>query len=256
MTTQFIDEDFVAVWREQDRQKRLATLAFGDEVEILQQLPGWTEVRVVNYFDGTATGFIEGTPDLRDDGIVRFSMVDVQQGDGLILETPSGKIISIDGGDNKLFARHAAARFRYRQSSKTSPLEVDAIIVTHGDGDHYSGLNDVKRSESLPRTKAHKRLFIKPKRVFSNGIVKAPGSVDDDERLGSTVARNGTRYLVDLFDDPRTAPPGALNADFKEWNKTLDHWEKRGAIEFTRVYHGMAGRPFKFLEDEGIKVEI
>ena len=256
MTTRFIDEDFVAVWRQQDKRRRLATLAFGDEVEVLRQLPGWTEVRVVSYFDGTATGFIQGTPDLREDGIVRLSMVDVQQGDGLILETPSGKIVLIDGGDNKLFARHAAARFRHKLGSATQPLVVDAILITHGDADHFSGLNDIRRSESLPASKDEKRLFIRPRRVLTNGIVKAPSSVTDVDRLGTTVVRDGTRYLVDFFADPRTAPPGALNADFKDWNKTLDHWEQRGAIEFTRIFHGMPGRPFEFLENEGVGVEI
>ena len=61
---------------------------------------------------------------------------------------------------------------------------------------------------------------------------------------------------MDLYDDPRTAPSGALNADFKEWKKTLDHWEANGPIVFKRIYHGVTGSPFKFLEDEGISVDI
>jgi hypothetical protein len=54
-------------------------------------------------------------------------MVDVQQGDGMVLETPPDehdetRIVFIDGGDNKLFARHVAARFLHRQSSASDPL--------------------------------------------------------------------------------------------------------------------------------------
>ena len=33
--------------------------------------------------------------------VLQFSMVDVQQGDGLIFETPQSKIVLIDGGDNE-----------------------------------------------------------------------------------------------------------------------------------------------------------
>jgi hypothetical protein len=117
-------------------------------------------------------------------------------------------------------------------------------------------LTDVKKSESLPNNKARKRLFIKPRRIFSNGIVKAPTAVPEADRLGGTVKKNGTRYLVELYDDPRTAPAASQNRDFKEWTKTLDHWAKRGPITFKRIYHGITGRPFKFLEDEGIGVEI
>jgi hypothetical protein len=46
--------------------------------------------------------------------VLKFSMVDVQQGDGMVLETPPDdnhetRLVFIDGGDNKLFARHVAA---------------------------------------------------------------------------------------------------------------------------------------------------
>ena len=82
-------------------------------------------------------------------------MVDVQQGDGMVLETPPDendetRLVFIDGGDNKLFARHVAARYRHRQSSAANPLEVDLILITHGDADHFEGLTDIKRSETEP----------------------------------------------------------------------------------------------------------
>ncbi len=77
-------------------------------------------------------------------------MVDVQQGDGLVIETPSGKIMLVDGGDNELFARHVAARYAYRRATASQPLEVEAILVTHGDADHFDGLNELRRSETKP----------------------------------------------------------------------------------------------------------
>jgi hypothetical protein len=65
-------------------------------------------------------------------------MIDVQQGDGMVLETPPDenhqtRIMLIDGGDNKLFARHVAARYLHRRSSPDNPLEIDLILITHGD---------------------------------------------------------------------------------------------------------------------------
>ena len=118
MPLQFIDHDFVAVRAAADSTaKRKATLAYGDAVEVLGTENGFTKVRMASIFDGQAVGFIKGVPALRPTGILKLSMVDVQQGDGMILESPSGKIVFIDGGDNKLFARHAAARFLHRQTS-------------------------------------------------------------------------------------------------------------------------------------------
>jgi glyoxylase-like metal-dependent hydrolase (beta-lactamase superfamily II) len=77
-------------------------------------------------------------------------MVDVQQGDGLILQTPNDKVVFIDGGDNKLFARFVAGAFP--GTSDGEPAVVDAMVITHGDADHFAGLSELHRSETrLPQ---------------------------------------------------------------------------------------------------------
>ena len=268
MSTQFVEEDFVAVRRTATSSgKPFLTLAFGDAVEVIpdtrNEHPGFTKIRALSHFDGTAEGFIVGVPPLRDDGILKMSMVDVQQGDGLVLETPEGKVILIDGGDNKLFARHVAARFRHRQTTETAPLEVEAIIITHGDADHFDGLNDIRRSESLPASKAHKKLFIKPKRVFHNGLVKSPGrkngvTVPEIDRFGRTVDNGTDVVAIELVDDPREFAEADRSAPFKHWCDSLDHWEGlHGNIDMKRVAFGMDESDlFDFLVQEGIGIEL
>ena len=254
----FIDEDFVAVRRHREaREKPFLTLVFGDKVEVLEQADGWTRVRALEAFDGTATGFVKGDPPLRDAGILKFSMVDVQQGDGMVLETPGGEIVLIDGGDNQMFARHVAARFRHRQPTADDPLEVAAILVTHGDADHFEGLTKIKQSETLPAHKARKRLFIHPRRLFHNGLVKGPSRLPEREIFGRSVDQGGQRLIVDLHEDPRDAAAEARNQPFERWAEALDHWQQHGPIEAHRVAFGMDPRQlFGFLHDEGIEVEI
>ncbi|MCB1037617.1 MAG: competence protein, partial [Acidobacteria bacterium] len=139
----FVDDDFLALRAHKTKkEKPRLTLVFGDAVEVLEEDADWKRVRALTQFEGHVTGFIPANAPLRDQGVLKLSMVDVQQGDGMILETPGGKVVFIDGGDNKLFARHAAARFLHRKTSAENPLEVDAILVTHGDADHFDGLND------------------------------------------------------------------------------------------------------------------
>ncbi len=261
----YIDKDFVRfTFSDSDGQEQRATLAFGDKVDVLEEGEGRkpSRVRALELFDGTLEGTVAGKPFRgRDKGVLKFSMVDVQQGDGMILETPPDendetRVVFIDGGDNKLFARHVAARYRHRKSSAASPLKVDLILITHGDADHFDGLNDIKRSETERGISPRKRLFIHPRRVYHNGLVKAPKKVPELQRLGRTVPQNGTPMIVDLYDDPRDAPGEMQNAPFKRWGKTLTQWEERGNITFKRVAHGMnVDQLFGFL-GSAVEVEI
>src|SRR3970040_729430 len=222
----YIDKDFVRFkFAGFSGDQEQAILAFGDKVEVLQEGSGSTpsRVRALELFDGTLEGTVAGKPFRgRNKGVLKLSMVDVQQGDGMVLETPPDandqtRIMFIDGGDNKLFARHVAARYSHRKSSQTNPLDVDLILITHGDADHFKGLVDIKRSETERGISARKRLFIRPRRVYHNGLVKGPTALPPLERLGRTVSVNGTPMLVDLHDDPRHAPSTMQNGPFKRW---------------------------------------
>ena len=244
----YIDKDFVRFrFAGADGAERQAILAFGDKVDVLQEGSGSTpsRVRALELFEGTLEGTVKGRPFRgRDTGVLKFSMVDVQQGDGMILETPPDdndetRLVFIDGGDNKLFARHVAARYRHRQSAVDNPLGVDLMLITHGDADHFEGLVDIQRSETEDGIADRKRLFIHPRRVYHNGLVKRPTSVPELERLGRTVAVDGTPMIVDLFDDPRAAGEAAQNRPFKRWTTALTAWEARGPIALRRVAHGM-----------------
>jgi len=261
----YIDKDFVRFkFTGSGGQEAQAILAFGDKVDVLQEGSGSTpsRVRALELFEGTLEGTVAGKPfRTREKGVLKFSMVDVQQGDGMVLETPPDenhetRLIFIDGGDNKLFARHVAARYQHRKSSKTSPLEVDLILITHGDADHFDGLNDIKRSETEPKLAARKRLFIHPRRVYHNGLVKAPDALPELEQFGRTVANNGNHMIVDLHDDPRDAPDNMKNGPFKRWEAALTHWEERGPITFKRVAHGMDPNDLFGFLGPAVKVEL
>lgn len=260
MPVRYVDDDFLAV-RHSRKSKHPFVLAFGDAVEVLDESdPDWTQVRALSIFDGAAKGWVRGRPKLRDEGVLKLSMVDVQQGDGLVIETPSGQIVLVDGGDNELFARHVAERFRHRgASSPEAPLEVAAIVVTHGDADHFQGLNLLRRSEDDPGLvhQPQKRLHLRPRTMLHNGLVKGPTKLGETGMFGRNVKHRARLMIVDLYDDPRQAPKDRRNQFFRSWCDTLDHWERRGAINCRRVAQGMdPAQVFDFLVSEGIGVEI
>jgi hypothetical protein len=136
MAVQYVNEDFVTVYAGKSKSpSKRVTLCFGDAVEHHGKDGAWTKVRVLGYYDGPFEGFVSGTPKLRSDGLLSFLVVDVQLGDGMVLESPSGKIVFIDGGDNQLFARHVAARFPAGALSASHTINGHSIAlrVTYGD---------------------------------------------------------------------------------------------------------------------------
>jgi len=233
------------------------SLYWGEEVEVLGNSGGRTQLRVLERGARPIPGSVAGRLPTQDKRPLQFMMIDVQQGDGLMFLTPAGRKIFVDGGDNELFARFAAARFR--GSSAEQPLEVDAMVVTHGDADHFGGLSEIRDSETH-RT-LRKRLFIHPRRVFHNGIVKGPSTRDskrvpDEELLGATVPLpDGGLGIRELVDDPTALPDSRLNVPFRRWKNSLLHWAGRGPIEFRRLARGDR-KAFEFLADEGIEVEV
>ena len=166
-------------------------LGWGDEVEIRdpakditdkQVKVKWTAFRTMRDESVKALdlhGVIKANKGIKGKAVVvekaksnvlKIDFVDVQQGDGAVIETPDGKVILIDGGDNQLFARYLSNRFR--GSSSRQPKVIDCMLVTHGDADHFSGLAKIRDSEGLASRR--RRLFIAPQRVYHNGLVKRP----------------------------------------------------------------------------------
>jgi hypothetical protein len=208
---------------------------------------------------GTVEGFIRAGALLRTTPLLWLSMVDVQQGDGLILRTPTGKVVFIDGGDNKLFARFVANAFP--GSSDGSPVLVDAMLITHGDADHFAGLSELRDSETLKGDHARKRVFVAPKRIYHNGLIKRPTKDPatgkdraDKAMFGTTVERDGQLWITDLVDEITGVPTAERNKEFNAWAKTLTAWNARtlaatGApIEQRRIDFSSDG-VFDFMND-------
>lgn len=269
-TRQIINADLVDVWEERGRKTLLRTLAWGDEVRVAKQASTHIEVEFTNFReqqDGsilpeTTTGFIEPsktsgikTADIviapKDNRVLKVNFVDVQQGDGAVIETPMGKVILVDGGDNQMFARYLAGRFR--GTTANNPQPIDCILVTHGDADHFSGLTEIFASET--HATKRKRFFMQPQRVYHNGIVKRPDSVPEKERLGPIKAVGDKTFLVGLEENLLSVSPTEMNKYFKDWRTALAAYNKRSKITFRRLEFG-DDDAFDFLADEDIRVKV
>jgi beta-lactamase superfamily II metal-dependent hydrolase len=157
MPTHYVVADLVKIYKEPKKSAKnfLTVLAWGDGVELIKENEKSLEIglkKFVEKADGSilpvsTTGYIiksskSATPKLiapiEKKDVLMVTFVDVQQGDACLIETPKGKTLIIDGGENQMFARFLAARFA--GTSLQQPKDIDCIIVSHGDSDHFEGL--------------------------------------------------------------------------------------------------------------------
>jgi len=280
MATHFIAIDLVKVYKTTEKKDaNLKTvLAWGDEVEVVEVKTSHIKIAFKDFIEKTDGSILQTSPEgfilkpgssgpalssiikpIAEKNVLQVSFVDVQQGDGCVIETPNGKVLLLDGGENQMFARYLAAR--YSGTSPESPKIIDCIIVSHGDADHFEGLPEILESETNKNPK--KRLFINPKRVYNNGIVKRPGKKGDGtkrkdtELLGNTTKVGSQLYLTDLEEDLLQVDDNKLNLPFKKWKKTLQEYNDffGGNITFKRL-DNTSSSGFDFLANENIAVQV
>ncbi len=257
----YIDEDLLKVYKfgeKRNPENLLTTLFWGDNVKVVEKVgnvwkldfsrqewnettnkPEWKQVY----------GEIPKEAHFLEKPILKIRFVDCGQGDAAIIESPQGKLVFLDGGENQDLTHYISAAWAHILRSK--PLETDAVVVTHGDADHFAGLTNL-----LQRTRGNKEPMLSVKRIYHSGLVKAPQSVEEADTFGVTKKKGGKLYITDLVDDVRNVPDSRLNTPFKEWKKTLKALTaKKPDIEVKRLAYG-DDACFNFLENEGVHVQV
>jgi competence protein ComEC len=126
------------------------------------------------------------------------TMLDVGQGDAILIETPSGQDILVDGGPGAAITRELG------DESPWNDRSIDLVVVTHPQADHAMGLLDV-----LDRYDVH-RVIASP---HDGDSLVARALVDAARDEGATYDRVSAGTTIDLGDgivlDVLSPAPGA-----------------------------------------------
>jgi len=140
---------------------RKGTYIWGDRVRILEHDGNARRV------SGRGKEYWLHKRHLGGNPLLEVYIIDVGQGDGLLVVTPDGHHIMVDGGNTRSFqngGKNAAdfvdwkfakdyCSFADRNNPAKTKIELDAMVATHNDIDHFGGLSDLLDLED-PKNKA------------------------------------------------------------------------------------------------------
>lgn len=96
---------------------------------------------------GGRKGFVEKAA-LGGKSLLEYYFIDVGQGDGILIKTPGFRHIMIDGGFHRSVqdtGKNAAdfVDWKFFKDYGMSKIQLDAMLASHNDADHYGGLADL-----------------------------------------------------------------------------------------------------------------
>ena len=117
--------------------------------ETICRMRGGLQSRIISYTKLAGAGFLcvgllcagIGILGYRPGGTLEITCLDVGQGDASVVEFPSGQVILVDGGSSN---KSETGRYQILPYLKCRGISyVDAIFISHTDGDHINGISQL-----------------------------------------------------------------------------------------------------------------
>ncbi len=111
---------------------------------------------------------------------LQVTVMDVGQGDAILIETPSGVTVLVDGGPGRAVLRGLGDELSYRDRT------IDLMIMTHPQADHAYGLLDVLARYDVRRVHADTRRASPALAYAWSEALAAEGIAAEPSRVGQT----------------------------------------------------------------------
>ena len=174
---------------ERDGRKKINTVLMGTWLGVKKKKDDWRYVQTAG-----PDGWVH-KDDIRRDRVLKMFFIDVGQGDGALIETPDNKRILVDGGPGDNTYNYLTKwQYTYLLNKANPKVHIHAIIVSHFDADHYSGIIPILED---------RRFTVGT--IYHNGIArfnkKSKRHSRYDQDLGTTEGRGKKRVLLTHFNN-------------------------------------------------------
>ncbi|TBN06768.1 hypothetical protein EYD45_02470 [Hyunsoonleella flava] len=254
----YLKSETAKVYKKSNENTVLLEALWGDRIELVSntKVNGRYKVNV-----RWAKNVYIKAEDIGDEPLLELYFIDVGQGDGVLIVTPERKHILIDGGYKRSKQPHgkSAADFvdwKFFKEYKKENIELDAMICSHCDADHYGGLWDLLSNDEDDR----KELDTKATKVDTFYHAGVSWWKTDEKRRFLGDESDG--MLHDLLTGKTSIKYGLKkNADLRlqgEWADFLKTIIDSGA-SVKRIAHNPS-KDFKYLkgfeEDKATSIKI
>ncbi|MBM7551683.1 S-layer homology domain-containing protein [Thalassobacillus pellis] len=180
-------------------------------------------------------------PEFRPLGDTEAHFIDVGQGDSILLESPSGKTILVDGG------RKSAGEKVVDYLNKAGIDTIDLMVATHPDADHIGGLIDVLQQ-------------VEVKEVLDSGKSHTTDTymeylkLIDQKNIPFSVAEEGSTINFDEALDIKVLHSTSSSSDNNESSIVLE--VSHGEIDFLLTGDATVDNEQQIIDNYEVEAEI
>ena len=229
MTIKYLSEETAPMYVAATGNKKLLDLLWGDQVTVLEAGTPRSKVRARGKY-----GYVSNSA-LGDESLLEVYFIDVGQGDGVLIRTPDGRHIMIDGGfirASQPTGKNAAdfVDWKFAKDYGLEQIHLDVMMVSHNDADHYGGLSDLLNVDEIDELDA-KDVCVDA--FYHAGVAWWVNPATGKRWLGPT--SRDKKFLTQLMEK-RPQVVAALNNDANprlqgEWAQFMKNVTKAKAID-------------------------
>jgi len=201
---------------------------WGDRVRVVQRDGDQAEVLLRGLGPGVriAQSALGGQP------LLELYFIDVGQGDGVLIKSPDGRHLLVDGGNPRARQNTGASAadfvdWKFVKDYGDTEIRLDALIATHNDLDHYGGLADLLDASSW----AGQGLYaerVRVEAIYHAGLSWWK-SASGDRTLGASSQQGANAYWTQLLGNRNSvlaaldggAGPQLANEWARFWERAL-----------------------------------